>query len=79
MGENKDDEEGSPSLSLNRGPGGFGAPVAGEDSPRRERDLQADEVPRYQLVDEVPRGGAVQVLRSPGQMRSSRLRGRSGT
>jgi hypothetical protein len=84
MGDNKDDE-GSPDLSTSeRGFGnmnvreeGWSPPHLRPSPPRsRERDIQAGPVvQRYELVDEVPRQ-AVQILHTPGQLRS--LRGPRG-
>ena len=81
MGENKDDEEGSPNLSVSGR--GFGSANVREQGwspkdlrPSPPRSLEGNSragsgVQRYQLVDEVPTEG-LQVLRTPGQLRATR-------
>jgi hypothetical protein len=80
MGE---DKEGGARPGTSRGFGGNvreegWSPQQLRPSPPREREIGSD-VQRYQLVDDVPRGG-VPVLHSPGQLRGSRApRGRNST
>jgi hypothetical protein len=80
MGEDKEDGGRAES---SRGYGGNvreegWSPQQLRPSPPRERDIGSD-VQRYELVDDVPRGG-VPVLHSPGQLRGLRApRGRNST